>query len=86
MCLHSYLSACLSFIACLKPLSLCKCPLDRIIEALCYGISSRIILKTLVLLTNFIERCNLIPNLGNSDSLVHENHDSFLSLIIHSMY
>ena len=37
-----------------------------VIEALCYGILSQIILKTLVVLRNFIERCNPIPNLGNS--------------------
>ena len=45
-------------------------------RALCYGILSQIILKTLVVLSNFIERCNLIPNLGNSDLFVHENYKS----------
>ena len=46
------------------------------IEALCYGILSQIILKTLIVLRNFIARCNLIPNLGNSDLFVHENYKS----------
>ena len=41
-----------------------------------YGILSQIILKTLVVLSNFIERCNLIPNLGNSDLFIHENYKS----------
>ena len=45
-----------------------------VIEALCYGILSQIILKTLVVLSNFTERCSLIPNLGNSDLLVHVNY------------
>ena len=49
---------------------------QSVVEALCYGILSQIILKTLVVLSNFTERCNLIPNLGNSDLLVHENHKS----------
>ena len=34
------------------------------------------ILKTLIVLRNFIERCNLIPNLGNSELFVHENYKS----------
>ena len=51
-------------------------------------------LKTLVVLSNVTERCNLIPHLGNSELLVHKNYKSTfcivillpLSLIIHSMY
>ena len=33
-------------------------------------------------LSNFTERCNLIPNLGNSDLLVHENYKSTFCLVI----
>ena len=53
-----------------------------------------LILKTLVVLSNFTESCNLIPHLENSGLLVHKNYKSTfyivillpLSLIIHAMY